>query len=156
MPMCTAVSSRITLISDQITTRASHTLLGSSSVAFQTSIFTFIYVKFIYSEKDIKFCEISTVLLAYVVKSKVEISQNFVAFSEYINFIYIGNKNNAKRRNISSLRFHQLCRNLYWKKLYNDKRTDFLYPFILIIKLLQKEANFWHDLFENDKNAYRY
>ena len=41
MPMCTAVSSRITLISDQITTRASHTLLGSSSVAFQTSIFTF-------------------------------------------------------------------------------------------------------------------
>ena len=88
MPMCTAVSSRITLISDQITTRASHTLLGSSSVAFQTSIFTFIYVKFIYSEKDIKFCEISTVLLAYVVpvKSKVEISQNFVAFSEYISF----------------------------------------------------------------------
>ena len=94
MPMCTAVSSRITLISDQITTRASHTLLGSSSVAFQTSIFTFIYVKFIFSEKDIKFCEISTVLLAYVVpvKSKVEISKNFVAFSEYMNFrsTYLG------------------------------------------------------------------
>ena len=35
-----------------------------------------------------KFCEISTFLLSYVVpvKSKVEISQNFVAFSEYMNF----------------------------------------------------------------------
>ena len=34
------------------------------------------------------FCEISTLLLSYVVpvKSKVEISQNFVAFSEYMNF----------------------------------------------------------------------
>ena len=35
-----------------------------------------------------KFCEISTLLLSYVwpVKSKVEDSQNFVAFSEYMNF----------------------------------------------------------------------
>ena len=39
-------------------------------------------VKFIYSEKATKFCEISTSLLSYVVpvKSKVEIS-HFVAFS---------------------------------------------------------------------------
>ena len=39
-------------------------------------------------EKATKFCEISTLLLSYVVpvKSKVEISQNFVAFSEYMNF----------------------------------------------------------------------
>ena len=46
-------------------------------------------VKFIYSEKVPKFCEISTLLLSYVVpvKSKVEISQNFVAFSEYMNFM---------------------------------------------------------------------
>ena len=46
-------------------------------------------LKFIYSEKATKFCEISTLLLFYVVpvKSKVEISQNFVAFSEYMNFI---------------------------------------------------------------------
>ena len=45
-------------------------------------------VKFIYSEKATKFCEISTVDLFYVVtvKSTVEISQNFVAFSEYMNF----------------------------------------------------------------------
>ena len=45
------------------------------------------FVKFINSEKATKFCEISTLLLAYVVpvKRKVEISQNFVAFSEYMN-----------------------------------------------------------------------
>ncbi len=44
--------------------------------------------KFVYSEKATKFCEISTLLLSTVHtdKSKVEISQNFVAFSEYMNF----------------------------------------------------------------------
>ena len=44
--------------------------------------------KFIYSEKATKFCKISTLLLTTVhtVKSKVEISENFVAFSEYMNF----------------------------------------------------------------------
>ena len=46
------------------------------------------HVKFIYSEKATKLCEISTLLLSYVVpvKSKVEILQNFVAFSVYMNF----------------------------------------------------------------------
>ena len=41
-----------------------------------------------YSEKATKFCEISTVDLSYVVSVKctVEILQNFVAFSEYMNF----------------------------------------------------------------------
>ena len=45
-------------------------------------------VKFIYSEKAPKFCKIFTLLLSYVVpvKSKVKISQNFKAFSEYMNF----------------------------------------------------------------------
>ena len=45
-------------------------------------------VKFIYSEKATKFYEISTGDLSYEVqvKSMVEISQNFVAFSEYMNF----------------------------------------------------------------------
>ena len=45
-------------------------------------------IKFIYFEKATNFCEISTVDLSYVVtvKSTVEISQNFVAFSEYMNF----------------------------------------------------------------------
>ena len=46
-------------------------------------------LKFIYSEKATKVWEISTVNLSYVVavKSTVEISQNFVAFSECMNFI---------------------------------------------------------------------
>ena len=45
-------------------------------------------VKFIYSEKAAKFCEIFPLLLTVctVVKSKGKISQNFVAFSEYMNF----------------------------------------------------------------------
>ena len=43
-------------------------------------------VKFIYFERATKFCEISTLILSHVVpvKSKVEISQNFVAYSQYI------------------------------------------------------------------------
>ena len=47
------------------------------------------YLMFIYSEKATVFFEISTVDLSYVVtvKSTVEISQNFVAYSEYMTFI---------------------------------------------------------------------
>ena len=43
-----------------------------------------------YSEKATNFCEISTLDLSYVVtvQSTVEISQNFVAFSEYMNFTF--------------------------------------------------------------------
>ena len=50
-------------------------------------------VKFIYSEKATKFSKIFTLLLSYVVpiKSKVKISQNYVAFSEYMNS-YFANK----------------------------------------------------------------
>ena len=45
-------------------------------------------LKFIYSEKATKFYEIFPLLLTAVhtVKSKVKISQNFVAFLEYMNF----------------------------------------------------------------------
>ena len=45
--------------------------------------------QFIYSENATKFCEIFLVLLTTVntVKSKGKISQNFVVFLEYINFI---------------------------------------------------------------------
>ena len=45
-------------------------------------------VKFIYSENATNVCEISTIDLSYAVtvKSTVEILQNFVAFSEYMNF----------------------------------------------------------------------
>ena len=51
-------------------------------------------LKFIYSEKATKFCEIFPLLLTQVttvhtVKSKGKISQNFVAFSEYMNFTLI-------------------------------------------------------------------
>ena len=51
-------------------------------------------LKFIYSEKATKLCKIFTLLLTtlttvHTVKSKVKILQNFVAFSEYMNFIYI-------------------------------------------------------------------
>ena len=52
-------------------------------------IFTFLnYLKFIYTEKAKKFCEIFPLLLTVctVVKSKGKISQNFVAFLEYMNF----------------------------------------------------------------------
>ena len=47
-----------------------------------------VLLKFIYSEKATKFCEISTGDLSYVVpvKSTLEILQNFTVFSEYINF----------------------------------------------------------------------
>ena len=49
------------------------------------------FLKFIYSEKATKFCEISTLDLTvlHTVKSKVEILQNFVAFSEHMNFNWI-------------------------------------------------------------------
>ena len=51
---------------------------------------------FIYSEKATKFCKISTLLLTGTTKdkSKLEISQNFVAFSEYMNFnaVKLGDK----------------------------------------------------------------
>ena len=49
-------------------------------------------VKFISSEKATKVFEIFTLLLSYVVpvKSKVKISQNFKAFSEYTNFTRMG------------------------------------------------------------------
>ena len=45
-------------------------------------------LKYIYSEKATKFCEIFILLLSYVmpVKSEVKILQNFVAFSEYMYF----------------------------------------------------------------------
>ena len=51
----------------------------------------FFKLKFIYSEKVTQFCEIFNLLLSYVVpvKSKVKILQNFVAFSEYMNFMWL-------------------------------------------------------------------
>ena len=47
-------------------------------------------LKFIYSEEATNFCKIFPLLLTVctVVKSKGKISQNFVAFSEYMNFTF--------------------------------------------------------------------
>ena len=47
-------------------------------------------LKFIYSEKATKFWKILSLLLSYVVpvKSKVKSSQDFVAFSAYMNFTH--------------------------------------------------------------------
>ena len=49
---------------------------------------TLLVLKFIYSEKATKFCEVFPLLLTAVhsVKSKGKTSQNSVAFSEYMNF----------------------------------------------------------------------
>ena len=50
------------------------------------------FLKFIYCEKTTKFCGIYTLLLTVcaVVKSKGKILQNFVVFSEYMNFNNMG------------------------------------------------------------------
>ena len=57
-------------------------------VHWNHSVFPHLIVKFIYSEKATKCCEIFILLLSYgvPVKSKMKILQNFVAFSEYMNF----------------------------------------------------------------------
>ena len=60
-------------------------------IKFNANIHDSLALKFIYSEKATKFWEISILFLTVygtVVKSKVEISQNFVTFSEYMNFTW--------------------------------------------------------------------
>ena len=68
--------------------------LSCKTVVAVMQFLDLIEIKFIYSGKATKFCEIFTLLLSYVVpvKSKVKISQNFAAFSEYMNFIIIINR----------------------------------------------------------------
>ena len=65
-------------------------------------------VKFIHSEKSTKFCDISNTYLSYVlpVKWLVEILQNFVAFSEYMNFNF---KLMTFDRHFGSIKLHY-CR----------------------------------------------
>ena len=63
-------------------------------------------IKFIYSEKATKFCEIFPLLTfecMYCSKSKVEILKIFVAFSEYMNFtlLKLGQKYLAIWKNFS-------------------------------------------------------
>ena len=74
--------------------------------SFFSGGFITIIVKFIYSEKATKFCEILPLHLTVctVVKSKGKISQNLVAFSEYMNFI--------KDKKIHTSRKKYFCKNL--------------------------------------------
>ena len=69
-------------------------------------------VKFIYSEKATKFCEISTLLLSYVVPVK----RNFVAFSEYMNFTYM-----SCRKSIGTGKFLIIC---IYKPLYLEQHKQ--------------------------------
>ena len=59
------------------------------------------FLKFIYSEKATKFCKMSILILTMctAVKSKVEILQNFVAFSEYMNFEKVGGRSKCFEKN---------------------------------------------------------
>ena len=69
-------------------------------------------LKFIYSEKTTKFCEIFPLLLTFVFKSKEKISQNFVAFSEYMNF---------------KIKAFQLFLNSYYTHMDNEGYLYFLW-----------------------------
>ena len=63
-------------------------------------------LKFVYSEKATKFCEILTLLLSYVVlvKSKVKISQNFVAYMNFIVYLwFVYNHQFYTQKNMHSL-----------------------------------------------------
>ena len=66
---------------------------------------TLLWIKFMYSEKATNFCEISTVDVSYVVKVKsmVEISQNFMAFS-----FELYQKNNNNDKNYGQPKNHHL------------------------------------------------
>ena len=70
------------------------------------------WVEFVYSEKAKKFCKISTLLVSTVHtdKSKVEISQNFVAFSEYMNF----KKKRLKSETCVSANYEKLFSCCFW------------------------------------------
>ena len=67
--------------------------------------------KFIYSEKATKFCEIFPLLLTVctAVKSKGKISQNFVAFSEYMNFKVEKQKSKGRNKKWPVCIFMILC-----------------------------------------------
>ena len=62
---------------------------GEDKHTIVRALYMFSQLKFIYSEEATKFCEIFPLFLTTVhtVKSKGKISQNFVAFSENMNFI---------------------------------------------------------------------
>ena len=95
-----------------------------------------------YFEKATKFCKIFTLLLSYVVpvKSKVKISRNFVAFSEYMNFI----KNKSMINDLIKVEIMKDNQNLYWKSGNYDKTpkpSKFYYELLI----------FWHNRFYKNR-----
>ena len=75
--------------------------------------------KFKYSEKATKFCKIFPLLLTtlHTVKSKRKISQNLVAFSEYMNFTTKGYVvHTLKKKAIFS--YHYIVVKYLW--IYNE------------------------------------
>ena len=107
-------------------------------------------VKFIYSEKATKICEISPVDLSYVVKVKSteEISQNFVAFSECMNFNNGHNKHSIMNIESTSafaeFNLIFLFINWWWNLLITSnilKLVHFLMDQVLILCFLSKVAN---------------
>ena len=93
---CTRVSSA------KLRLKSKHNSLKVHCTSLFVELFSF---NFIYSEKATKFCEIFTLLLSYVVPvtSKVNVSQNYVAFSEYMNF----NSPTRKRVHIFCFQFSE-------------------------------------------------
>ena len=89
-------------------------------VSFSSWLYGFI--KFIYSEKVTKFCEIFTLHLSYVVpvKSKEKILQNYVAFSEYMNFSIVKQEKMVSTRfsyrKVASSNTHSLLGNQLFVK----------------------------------------
>ena len=73
-------------------------------------------LKFIYSLKAPKFCEISTNYLPYVlaVKWLVEISQNCVAFSEYVYELYRNDTEGSSALEIWPVSFTSMSPKWFW------------------------------------------
>ena len=76
-----------------------------------------------YSEKATNFCDISTIDLSDVVtgKSTVEISQNFVAFSEYMKFTV-----KSFSGQMELILCHFSIKVLYWSPNFVVNGRDFL------------------------------
>ena len=99
--------------------------------------------KFIYSEKATKFCEIFNYTKVHTVKSKVKISQHFVAFSEYMNF------NHAENESFAKIFFVILMRKSNSNRCRNDKFVDSFIGFPELSKRLLAEQKKSKPLFHN-------
>jgi len=71
-----------------------------------------------------KICEISILLLSYVVpiKSKVEILQNFVAFSKYMNFIALSKGQLISECTFAVFKFPKTQRKIWWISALKSKK----------------------------------